>query len=407
MALAVLGASLISLVTTIAFARLLGSSGYGSLGTLISALLILMVPGSAIQVTAAREVSLRAAEGMRAPAAGVRRVLAQLVYATLVLTGLSIVFREQLADLIGVDTEWAAATTVPNACLWLILSIERGVLQGLRRYRLVGWSVVGEAAARLPIGIALVELGLDVTGAFLATALSVLFTALALAAPLRRLPAVARGEAQLALPALLLETRTSLIALSFLGVLRNVDVIVVKHQAAPDVAGGYAAAGVATKAIVWVAIGVGFYLVPEAARGAGGGRDPRPVLARASLVLLAAAAPMLLIYAVAGRWVLGTVFGDDLTQAADALPWLGLAMTLLAWSYLLVQYLLALSRSEFLLLLAAAALLEPLLLVAVGDDLVAIALALVALQAVVCATCLAMSLHARHRTFSRQGGRGP
>jgi O-antigen/teichoic acid export membrane protein len=407
MALAVLGASLISLVTTIAFARLLGSAGYGSLGALISALLILMVPGSAIQVTAAREVGVRAAAGVPAPAAGAMRMLAQLSYATLALCGMSILFREQLADVIGVTTEWAAAATVPNGCLWLILSVQRGVLQGLRRYRLVGWSVVGEAATRLPIGLALVELGLDVTGAFLATALSVLLTALALAAPLRRLQADARGEGELALPALLIETRTSLVALSLLGVLRNIDVIVVKHQAEADVAGGYAAAGVATKVIIWVAIGVGFYLVPEAARGAAGESDPRPVLARASFVLLAAAAPMLLVYALAGRWVLGTVFGDGLTQAADALPWLGLAMTLLAWSYLLVQYLLALSRAGFLLLLAAAALLEPLLLVAVGDDLVAIALALVALQAVVCAACLWISLRARHRTFNGKGSRGP
>ena len=50
---------------------------------------------------------------------------------------------------------------------------------------------------------------------------------------------------------------------------------------------------------------------------------------------------MVLIYAVAGEPLLRAVFGDDLTEASGALPWLGLAMSLLACSYLSVQYLLA------------------------------------------------------------------
>ena len=104
----------------------------------------------------------------------------------------------------------------------------------------------------------------------------------------------------------------------------------VKHEASGDDAGSYAVAAVAGKAIVWVAIGLGMYLLPEAARRARLGEDARPILLRTLGLIAAAAVPMVLIYAVAGEPLLKTVFGEDLTAASDALPFLGLAMALLA-----------------------------------------------------------------------------
>ena len=57
---------------------------------------------------------------------------------------------------------------------------------------------------------------------------------------------------------------------------------------------------------------------------------------------------MVLIYTLGGEPLLRAVFGDDLTEASGALPWLGLAMALLACAYLSVQYLLALHHRRFI-----------------------------------------------------------
>jgi O-antigen/teichoic acid export membrane protein len=162
-------------------------------------------------------------------------------------------------------------------------------------------------------------------------------------------------------------------------------VIVVKREAADDPAGSYAAATVAAKAVIWLAIGLALFLVPEAARRARTGEDPRLVLARVLLVIAAAAAPMVAIFAVAGEPLLRAVFGDDLTLAAAALPWLGLAMALLAGSFLCVQYLLALHRAAFLAPLALAALLEPLAVQIAAPDLETVAYALLAVQSALAA----------------------
>jgi O-antigen/teichoic acid export membrane protein len=56
LAAAVIAANVIALAFTVVFARVLGAGGYGSLAALMSAFIILMVPGSALQIAVARAV---------------------------------------------------------------------------------------------------------------------------------------------------------------------------------------------------------------------------------------------------------------------------------------------------------------------------------------------------------------
>ncbi len=60
--------------------------------------------------------------------------------------------------------------------LWLLLSLQRGVLQGIGAYAPVGVSVVVEAVGRLVAGCALVVLGAGVAGAYLGTPLAMAAT---------------------------------------------------------------------------------------------------------------------------------------------------------------------------------------------------------------------------------------
>ena len=385
LAAAVMAANVIALVFTVAFARILGTSGYGTLAALVSTFLILQVPGSALQITVAREVSTAVALGHEAPGAGVPRWLGRIAILTLAMTVVAILMRDQLAAVIGVDAVWAAAATIPTGCLWLLASVERGALQGFQRYRAVGLSIVGEASARLLFGLLLVAIGLDVTGAFLGTACSVLGMALILLWPLRQ---ELRRSGSLHVPAAAVRRFRDLAArawapvagLALLLILQEIHVIVVKHEASDDAAGAYAAAAVAGKAIIWVAVGLGLYLLPEAARRTKSGIDARPVLMQTLALIGVLALPMVLVYTVAARPLLETVFGEDFGPAASALPWLGLSMALLACVYLAVQYLLALGRARFIVVLGIAAVAEPLLLLLVGAHLRNVALALFGLQ---------------------------
>gem|GEM_PF-37429 len=392
----------IQLVFVVLFTRLLGADGYGALAAIISGFLILMVGGQSIQVAAAREATLGHLGTDGRLRATLRTWTRQLVIATAVLAVLGALIRQPLADVLGTpEHPWAVAGLPATGSLWLLLSLQRGVLQGMRLYGPVGLSIVGEAGGRIVGSLLLWGVGLGVTGAYLGNPLAFVLMSLWLGRVLsRRLgPATeeesSAGDAARPLLGLVGDNWIPIVGLLLLAVLQNVDVIVGRHQFSGDGAGSYAAAAVAAKSVVWVAIGVGLQLLPEATRRAAAGLDPRPALLRALGVLAAIAAPALLIFALVPHFLMKVAFGPDLTLASDALPVLGVAMTLLAVAYLTVQYMVALGELKFVWVLGVVAIVEPFLLSAGNFTLLSFATVVLGLQLVAASAVLALGLRTR------------
>lgn len=397
LAAAVIVGNILALAFTVVFARILGGAGYGSLAALVSSFIILMVPGQALQTTVAREISAELAARDPAAGAGVRRWLGRLTVAAVVVVVVSVLGRDVLAAVIGVhELPWAAAATLPTGCLWLILSVERGALLGFREYRVVGVSLALQELARLLFALMLVAAvagdEAEVTGAFLGTPLALAAVALWLLIPLRRHLPHERHAHEHPLRELVRRAAIPVAALGLVAWLQDGNVIVVKHLASDDAAGDYAAAAVAAKAIMWVAVGLSLYLVPEAARRTHLGERATGVLARTLGLILALALPMVLVYAVGAETVLRIAF--KLTGASEALPWLGLAMSFLALTYLAVQYQLALHRAAFIVVIAVAAALHPAAMIAIGDDLRGIAFGLLAVNLALAAAAIALAFRA-------------
>ena len=140
-----------------------------------------------------------------------------------------------------------------------------------------------------------------------------------------------------------LDLAVASISLSMVAVLQNVDVLVVGRDN-PTHSGAYAAVSVTSKAIVFGAVVLGGYLLPEAAiRWRQGGHALRQLAV--VLVLLAVPSVVLLAIAVvAPEALLQLVFHHAYTAAADALAPLVLAMIMLSVSVVLTMYLLAVGR---------------------------------------------------------------
>ncbi len=362
----------IALGSTIVFARLLND--YGSLAALISYFLILSVVGQALQVATAREGVLGHLGVGATLAATIRRWTINLLVITVAVAAVSVLLRDPIAQAVGVKhDQWAAAIGLPAAVLWLELSILRGVLQGVGDYKGVGISLICEQAVRLVMGAGLAAAGLGVTGAYLGTPLSLVAMGIFCALRLRRHVEQVTGEPLLravtTAPAAALTLSTHIkrawapiAGLIVIAVLQNIDIIAAKHRFTTDVASSYGATAVAAKVLIWVAMGAGFYLVPEVSRRRAAGEDTRPVLFRALAIVLVCAVPCLLIFGFEPRVLLRIGFGPNRLKAADSLFVLGAAFTVLAATYLAIQYMLALRRTWFLIVVGAVAVAEPILL---------------------------------------------
>jgi O-antigen/teichoic acid export membrane protein len=364
----------LALAATVVFARLIGD--YGSLAALIAYLLILTVVGQALQVATAREGvlgHLGIGEGLLATLKSWTR---SMVVFTILVTVCSVLLRHPIADLVGVKHDpWAAAAGLPAACIYLQVSLLRGALQGVGDYKTVGFSLIGEQAARLAFGNNHAVVGLGVAGAYLGSLASYVLMSFYCAWELRRaaragspVPASERistrtMRAAVGLWAHVRSAWVPIAGLAVIQLLQNIDLIAAKHRFSPDLASSYAATAVAAKVLIWVAMGAGFYLVPECSRRHAEGEETRRVLLQTVGVLAVCAVPCLLIFAVASHPLLAIVFGERRATASASLLPLGAAFTVLAATYLAVQYMLALKRRAFLIVLGAVAVAElPLLL---------------------------------------------
>jgi O-antigen/teichoic acid export membrane protein len=399
LAAAMIANNVIALASTVVFARLL--SDYGSLAALISYFLILSVAGQAMQVATAREGVLGHLGVGRGLIVTLKRWTKTMAYVTVVVTVISVLLRDPIAQAVGVKhDQWAAAIGLPAGCMWLELSILRGALQGIGDYKSVGVSLIGEQATRLVVGAALAAAGLGVTGAYLGTPISFIVIGIWCALQLRRhaegTAAPTRPPTQAALTLWTHVTRAwaAIAGLIVIAVLQNIDIIAAKHRfnGVKDLASSYAATAVAAKVLIWVAIGAGFYLVPEVSRRRAKGEDTRAVLGKALAIILVCAVPCLLIFAFGARPLLHAAFGPKRLKATDSLLPLGVAFTLLAATYLAIQYMLALRRFWFLIPVAIVAIAEPILLLNASRKPANFATVVLAVQAVGALVAFALAL---------------
>jgi O-antigen/teichoic acid export membrane protein len=406
---AMIANNVIALGSTVVFSRLLSDNqggGYGSLAALVSYFLILSVVGQAMQVATAREGVLGHLGVGAGLMATVKRWTKGLLLFTLALTIVSVILRAPIASAVGVKhDQWAAALGLPAAGLWLELSVLRGVLQGVGDYQGVGESLIGEQGARLIVGGILAAAGLSVTGAYLGTPLSFIAMGLFCAHRLRRYVQAVEAEGPVdvrvegepraagarprpiaaATPSLWSHVKRAwapIAGLIVIAVLQNIDIIAAKHRFSTSVASSYGAVAVAAKVLIWVAMGAGFYLVPEVSRRRAAGEDTRPILIRSLGIVAVCAIPVLLIFGFESHLLIKAAFGAKKTLAANSLIVLGLAFTVLACTYLAIQYLLALRRTWFLVVLVLVAVAEPILLLNASHQPKNFAAVVLAIQAV-------------------------
>ena len=350
-------------VVTVLLARLLTTRGYGALNQLNGLFLVVSMPGSAVIVAVVRRVTSWAGAGDRGRVtAWARRLHAQ---GTLAVAGFAVAAAAAgpwLAGVLGQPHTIGLDAMLAAGAVWVLLCVDRGLLQGDRGYRTLSANLLVEGGTRTAGVLVLVAAGGGVTGAACGILVAEVVTAVHArltadrawaAAPTDR-AAPAGPSVRAERRALLSDLVAALVALATIAWLQNVDVIVIGREA-PSIAGAYAAVSVASKALVFGAIVLGGYLLPEAAiRWREGDHALRQL--GVTLAFLAVPAAILLGVAVGARRVLLTlVFSSRYLGAEAAFVPLAVAMMCLSVSVILTMYLLAVGDRRVTAVLVAGA----------------------------------------------------
>ncbi|HEY1733165.1 MAG TPA: oligosaccharide flippase family protein, partial [Acidimicrobiales bacterium] len=253
LAIAGLVANGANVIVTVLLARLLTTRGYGELNVLTGLFLIVSMPGSAVIVAVVRRVTGWKGRSAHLVQRWARRMhrratLVLVVFAATVLAiggPLSRLLNQH--DVAGVDAILIAGG------VWILLCLDRGLLQAHRSYRTLSVNLLVEGGVRTVAMLAFVAAGAGPSGAAAGVLVAEVVTAVHARFMADRVwgadaraegrrwvarevqDAAARAERRV----LVTDLVTAFIALAMTALLQNVDVIVLGREA-PTMSGSYA-----------------------------------------------------------------------------------------------------------------------------------------------------------------------
>jgi O-antigen/teichoic acid export membrane protein len=350
-----------------AVGRLLGPASYGIVASAVAALYLLTLPSLVIQTVSTRFTSVLAAQHDLGPA---RRLLVRLNAATLIVgvpLALSLLLgRSAVAHFLRIADQRVIVILALSAVVALVLSANRGALQGLRRFGALSTNLVTDMATRVLVGAGLVLAGLGTVGALLGVLVGpgvAYVQSVLLLRELRR----ARGQGTVSLLAVARYAVPTAVAVIGVTYLFNVDVLLAKHYLSSEAAGIYAAASVLARVVYFIGLTIAGVMFPEVATLHARNEAHFHVVDRSLLFLGAVGALLCAAYFAVPGWIV-LPYGQGFAPVGPYLGPFAVALTLLALANLLINYFLSLNSARFIPLLLGACLLETGLITAFHDD---------------------------------------
>ncbi|MDH3680178.1 MAG: hypothetical protein OEV40_09560 [Acidimicrobiia bacterium] len=395
LSVAMLAASAANYGLNLGLARLLEPAEFGDASLMVTLLLGLTAVGVALQLLTAREISGAAA----ADADGIRRHLARRAgLGGLLLAAAMAAAAPGLQVAFHTGSAWPFVVLAAGLPLYLVQSVDRGVLQGRFEFTRLGASFAMEAAVRLVGGLLLVAAGLGVVGATAALSLSFVGS-WAVTRPARRRSG-ARSPRRSPRRSSAATSRATAVLLVGQIVINNGDVVLAKQLLDPETAGSYAAIALIGRAVFFASWAVANAAFPFAAGAATGRRVLRLGVIIVS-VLSALAVGMLLLI---GDRLAPKLFGAALVDDAALFAPYAAATGMFAVANLIATLDVAADRMDTSLAILGGGILQTVLLLSAGHDPRALVIAQVLAMAIL--LIATASVHCRSRNTRSLWERG-
>jgi O-antigen/teichoic acid export membrane protein len=323
---AVMAMNATNFLFNIIMSRMLGEAVYGALGSLLGMVSVVGVIVGGLQLAVTQSV----AEGEAASRS--RVTIGRALVGASCLGALAFILMVVLSPVLSGFLHIASVVPVVLLGLYLAPSVAgfvpQGVLIGEKRFQHVARALVVGAVIRIFVGVALVELGMGLDGALLASVVSVLGATLLMLWPLRQRVGLGEGSANLGVrlgPAAL-----SLAALGSVAFFTMIDSLLARHYLPAQEAGAYVAASTAARIALFLPGAVGTIAFPRLAAAKAVGTDPTRVL-RQSLGLIAILAGGAgIVMLVVPSLVVSALFGPAYSAAIPVMRVLGLGSVAMA-----------------------------------------------------------------------------
>lgn len=332
--------SALNFLFNVSMARLLGPALFSQAAALVTLLMLLSCVSLSFQMVCAKFVARN--ESVAAKSAVYRTVSRRGWQVGLVVALLLLVAQKPIADYLRMPNSWVVGVLAIGMAFYNQLGVKRGNLQGLCHFGSLSWNYVFEAASKLAIAILLVELGYGVFGVVGALSASILS---AVMLPDREnrvaLHESMHGDESLGpecIPASFGEGMQAIVFFIGQVIINNVDIILVKHFFASELAGLYAAVALVGRLLYFASWQVVSAMFPVSAAGGEQEHGKSHVLGLPLIIVALMCLGFILVLAIFPGFVMHLVFGEGFRSAEPLLSLYAGSTALYALAMVLITY---------------------------------------------------------------------
>jgi O-antigen/teichoic acid export membrane protein len=331
--------------------RLLGPEEYGTLAVLITIIGIYTLPGEAIQKLSsnyASKFNIKGEKGkikdymIKALKKSSKWSLGLFLIILLISFGLTDFLKINLFLLMGCGIFVFFSFFIP---------IEQGILQGRKKFGLMGFSLMIEALFKLIFAVSFVLLGFQVFGAIFGMFFGSLSGLIFLIYFNEDILSSKREET--AFKGIYFESQRYFLIVLIITLMYSVDILFIKRYFAPEVVGQYAAISVISKILFLGTIAVSNVMFPLTNEKYHENKESKKLFFRSLSLTSLLCGGGLIFYSLFSHQLISVLYGREYLSLSIYLPLLGLSFAFLSLSNLTLIYRLSKNDlgKEYLLIL--------------------------------------------------------
>jgi len=323
--------SVLNFAFNVSMARMLGPAQFGHITAAVTILMLASAITLAFQMVCAKFVARNDTVGEKVSVYRSLRGKAWVV--SLGVGAALLISTKPISAYLHIPDPWLLAVLAIGVAAYVPLGVRRGAMQGVCSFGRLSGNFIIEALVKLLIAIFLVALGYGVMGAVGAISGSIL--AAHFFPPMGSLFGTKPKTAHQ--PASFHEGMQATVFFVGQVIINNIDILLVKHFFAPDLAGVYAAVALVGRVLYFAAWSVVSAMFPVSAAA-----KPREGDGNVILVPLLFVLAISIIFIMAASFfpdlIINTIFGGKFSESGSLLTLYAAATSLYALSVVLMTY---------------------------------------------------------------------
>lgn len=333
--------SLLAYVFHFVAGRMLGPEDYGVFGALMALLVLFALPTVALGSAITKFTSRFYSENKLGHIAVLRKKIQKdvLVFSAVMLV-FFVIFSQFIANFLKINSNVPVIIVGISLVFTFILPVNRGILQGMKKFQVLSWNAIIEAFSRLVLLVVFLYSGFGVNGAILSYGLAYFIAFLWVFPYIKETKeGITPAEKTDIKPIYRFIFHVLLINI-ILQFILNLPSLFIKHFYTSEFTGYWTAAFNIARISLFITGAISLVMFPEIV-GDKDNKNKKRVFYNATMLVFVTTSGMSFLFFIIPQFLIQTLYGTAYLGAVPILRWMGFAMIFFGLLQLRMDYFLA------------------------------------------------------------------